>query len=403
MQIIKVKLDDLKVFEDNPRKHGDDVVAIVKSIEKFGWTNPILIQKGTNRIIAGHGRAMAAVKAGLKEVPAIELELNDADATAYTIADNRLAELSEWDFPKLKDLLVGLDDGEFDLSSIGADDKWLKDMVEYEKIPTSGDPDEVPPVPKTAKTKMGDLYILGNSRLLCGDSRNSVDVARVMDGQFASCMWTDPPYGVNYVGKTKDALTIQNDGGEGLDDLLSKAFSTATATATALKPGAAIYIAHPAGAKSVTFGKCFLNVGWRLHETLIWVKDTMVLGHSDYHYRHEPILFGYAQGEGRFGRGAQGWYGPNNATSVFEFPKPSRSEEHPTMKPVSLVAAMLTNSTQPDEIVYEPFMGSGTTLIAATGLGRRCFGIEIDPIFCDVIISRWEKLTGLKSKLEVKS
>jgi DNA modification methylase len=172
-------------------------------------------------------------------------------------------------------------------------------------------------------------------------------------------MWTDPPYGVSYVGKTKNKLTIQNDGAAGLEQFLLKAFSSANAQA--LADGAAVYVAHPAGVLQRDFTKAFVSSGWRIHQTLVWVKDSMVMGHSDYHYRHEPILFGYKLGKGRRGRGGAGWYGDNSQTSIFEVPRPKASEEHPTMKPPALVGRMIGNSCPKGGLVFDPFLGSGTT------------------------------------------
>jgi DNA modification methylase len=208
-------------------------------------------------------------------------------------------------------------------------------------------------------------------------------------------MWTDPPYGVSYTGKTKDALTIDNDDASGLETLLVAAFAVAD---DVLVEGAPIYIAHPAGRQSVTFGRSFLDRGWRLHQTLVWVKNTIVLGHSDYHYKHEPILYGYKLGQGRFGRGGKHWFGGNDQASVFEVARPMASPDHPTSKPVELVIGCLRNSTKRGDLVYEPFMGSGSTLIAAEQLNRRCYGLEIDPRYCDVVVRRWQEFTGQKAE-----
>lgn len=214
-----------------------------------------------------------------------------------------------------------------------------------------------------------------------------------MAGGQADCMWTDPPYGVSYVGKTADALTIENDGADDFEQILRGAFAAVT---PALKPGAAIYVAAPAGRQSVAFGVEFINAGWRLHQGLSWVKNTMVLGHSDYHYAHEIIFYGYTQGGGRRGRGGEGWYGDNSQTSVLNFDKPSRSEEHPTMKPVALVAYCLENSSKPGQTILDPFGGSGTTLIAAHQTGRHARLVELDPRYCDVICRRYQQATGDK-------
>lgn len=205
-------------------------------------------------------------------------------------------------------------------------------------------------------------------------------------------MWTDPPYGVSYVGGTDRHLTIRNDDADGLDLLLAGAFAAADQV---LAPGAAIYVAHPAGALSLTFLQRFAAQGWRLHQTLVWVKNSLVLGRSDYHYRHEPVPFGYKAAEaGRRGRGGHGWYGDDAQSSVFEVDRPQRNEDHPTSKPVALVSAMLRNSSRTGEVVLDPFLGSGSTLVACEQLGRRCHGLELDPKYVDVVVARWEALTG---------
>ena len=198
-------------------------------------------------------------------------------------------------------------------------------------------------------------------------------------------MWSDPPYGVLYTGKTKDALTIENDDAAGLPGLLSAAFGTADEV---LAEGAPIYIAHPPGALSVVFGQCFLGVGWHLHETLVWVKNSMVLGHSDYHYKHEPILYGWKGANRR-------WYAGRDQVSVFEVDRPSRSEEHPTMKPVDLIIAHLQNSTRRGDLVLEPFAGSGSTIIACESLSRCARAVEIEPRYAAVCLKRWADMTGI--------
>jgi DNA modification methylase len=239
----------------------------------------------------------------------------------------------------------------------------------------------------------------GRHVLLCGDSAAEADVARVMGQDRANAMWTDPPYGVAYVGKTKAALTIANDNlkGDALREFLVRCF--ASAAKCALTEGSAVYVAHPAGALSLEFLLAFREVGWRLHQTLVWKKDSFVLGHADYHYAHEPILFGYVPGAGRRGRGGEGWYGDNAQSSVFEVPKPRSNDEHPTMKPVELVATMLRNSVPVGGIVYEPFSGSGTTLVAAEGAGRVGRGIEIDPKYVAVALERLSAM-GLEPALD---
>jgi DNA modification methylase len=202
-------------------------------------------------------------------------------------------------------------------------------------------------------------------------------------------------YGVSYTGKTARALTIQNDAADGLDQLLAEAFAAVDGHLVA---GARLYVAHPAGALSAKFIAAFLDQGWRLAQTLVWLKDSMVLGHADYHYRHEPILYGYKPGSGRLGRGGKGWYGDDAQTSVFEVSRPKAAREHPTMKPPALIEAALGNSTRRNHVVLDPFAGSGSTLVACELTGRQARLIELDPGYCDVILVRFEALTGVKGE-----
>jgi DNA modification methylase len=253
------------------------------------------------------------------------------------------------------------------------------------------EPGEPPAVPVA---KPGDLIVLGEHRLLCGDSTVASDVERLMDGGVADCMWTDPPYGVDYVGKTADALTIKNDRQGTIEALVAGAFASAVA---ALDQGAAVYCAHPAGVQGLIFARLF-DHAFCLRQGLVWNKGQMVLGHSDYHYSHEPILYGYTPGPGRRGRGGEGWYGDNSQTSVIDVPKPSASTEHPTSKPVELIEHCLRNSTPMGGGVLDLFAGSGPTLIACENLARRCYAMELDPGYCDVIVERWERHTGQTAK-----
>ena len=247
-------------------------------------------------------------------------------------------------------------------------------------------------------TSVGQLWQVGRHQLLVGDCTVRANVERLMGGERAACMWTDPPYGVDYVGKTKDALTIENDGAADLPGLLTAAFMTATEI---LEPGAPFYVAHPAGARHLVFWTVIDAIGWQIHQELIWVKDSMVLGHSDYHYKHEPILYGFTPGPGRSGRGKHEgtrWRGDHAQVSVFDIPRPKRNEEHPTMKPPELVEAMLKNSTRQGDMVYDGFTGSGTTLVACERLGRIGRGIELSPGYAAVSIQRLSEM-GLTAEL----
>ena len=378
----------------NPRTIKDERFQnLCRSLEAdpgFLQLRPILAT-ADGTIYCGNMRYRAAQHLGFETIPAILVDIPEALAKERALRDN--AQWGEWEEADLAALLAELKVSGSDLDLLGFDDRDLQKLLNSLANPGGlTDPDDIPPLPDEPITQPGDLWLLGPHRILCGDATNADDVAIVVDGQLATRMWTDPPYGVNYVGGTKDRLTIKNDSADGLAQLLTGAFAAADAV---LVPGAAIYVAHPAGALAMTFGECFLAQGWRLHQTLVWVKDSLVLGRSDYHYRHEPILFGYKPAPvGRRGRGGGGWYGDNSQTSVLEVPRPKVSADHPTSKPVALVEAMVRNSSRSDEIVFDPFLGSGSTLIAAEQLGRRCFGLELDPPYVDVAVRRWEAFTG---------
>jgi DNA modification methylase len=325
-------------------------------------------------------------------VPVLLVDLTQEEADLLLATLDPLAGLAESDPDRVMALHSSVE------SSSEAVRVLLADIARGVRRPPPGgltDPDDIPSIPVEPRTCPGDLYVLGPHRMLCGDATEPEAIRRVTAGEDVRAMWTDPPYGVDYTGKTKDALTIRNDGADGLGELLRCAFSGVDEV---LLPGAALYVAHPAGPLAVTFATAFVAQGWRVRQTLVWVKDSMVLGHGDYHYRHEPLLYGHVPGPGRWGRGHRGWYGGNAETSVFEVARPRASREHPTSKPVELVRRCLQNSTRPGDLVLDPFLGSGTTLLAAHQLGRRCVGIEIDPRYVDVAIERWEAFTGERAE-----
>lgn len=412
-----VALDALHAHPQNYRHHPDQQISrLAASLARFSQVRSIVVQEGADGrylIVAGHGLVEAARREGFTELHAdvIPATWSPTAVAGYLVADNESSRGADDDLTQLAAMLEEQRAAGEHLEALGYSDDELAALLDdlAQAALTAGqrevdDPDgggddfdTTPDENGPTRVQPGDLWQLGVHRLLCGDSTRAEDVARLMAGERAEMMWTDPPYGVSYVGKTKKALTIQNDGAGDLERLLHEAFSAADDKA--LDEGAAIYIAHPAGALSVTFGVCFVEQGWRFHERLIWVKDSMVLGHSDYHLKHEDIIFGYKAGAGRRGRGGEGWYGDNAQVSVFEVPRPKRSEEHPTMKPVALVAAMMANSSDTGHVVYEPFCGSGSTLIAADRLGRKCRAIEIDPKFADVILRRREAETGREATL----
>lgn len=377
---------------NNWRTHpGRQRDALRGSLAEVGWVQSVIVNRTTGHMVDGHARVEEAISRGEPTVPVVYVELDQAEEALILATLDPIAAMADSDGAKLAALLA----------DVAVDDEGLRrllgDLAGNPPLAGLTDPDDVPPLGETSNIKRGDLFALGDHRLMCGDSTDAGDVARLMDGALADCVWTDPPYGVAYVGKTKDALTIENDG-VGADALVTDTF---TAILSAAVPGAPFYCSGPPGPKSLGFALALVASGWRIHEELVWVKDVFVLGHSDYHYRHEPIFYGYAPGAGRPGRGKHEgtrWFGDHSQSTVFEVPRPKRSEEHPTMKPVELVAGCLINSTPSGGLVLEPFSGSGTTIIAAEQLGRRCYGMEIDPRYVAVAIKRWEDFTGRKAE-----
>jgi len=395
---VSTALSSLTPDPRNARKHADRNRALIEqSLQEVGAARSIVVDED-GVILASNATVAAATQTGMTHVRVVESDGTELIAVRRTnltpeqkrrlaLLDNRTAELADWDTEMLASLAE-----DTDLSGLWESHE-LADLLAVGEVPPAllGDPDAIPDVPAEPITQPGDLWVLGRHRLLCGDATSREDMTRLMQGEQARCLWTDPPYGVAYTGKTKDALTLANDDAAGLEGLLRSAFTQVT---DILARGAAFYIAHPAGPLSLVFATVVTELGWKLRQSLVWVKDQFVLGHADYHYRHEPILFGYLPGEGRRGRGSAGWYGDDAQDSVFEIPRPTASPDHPTSKPVALITAMLANSTRARDVVLDPFGGSGSTLIACEELGRVCRMLELDPRYCDVIVRRWENLTG---------
>jgi len=380
-------------YAKNSRTHSEAQVAqIAGSIKEFGFNNPVLIDEG-NGIIAGHGRVMAAQKLGLQAVPCIRLaHLSDTQRKAYVIADNRLALNAGWDDQMLTVELQELDSESFDLSLLGFEADELNALLNPIKE-TEGltDEDEVPEVPKEPKTKPGDIYKLGRHRLMCGDSTSIDAVEKLVDGSLVDILITDPPYNVAYEGKTKDALKIQNDsmGDDQFRQFLRDAFVSADAV---MKQGAVFYIWH-ADSEGFNFRGACKDAGWKVRQCLIWNKDTMVMGRQDYHWKHEPCLYGWKDGAGHL------WAADRKQVTIISCKRPKRNDIHPTMKPVELIEYQLLNNTKGADIVLDLFGGSGSTLIAAEKNGRVARLMELDPKYCDVIVKRWEDFTGQKAEL----
>lgn len=389
-------ITEFRLLEGNPRR--GDVAACKRSLKRFGQRKPIVV-RDDGTVEAGNTTLKAALELGWTEIAVAAFGDDDATAKAFALADNRTSELGSFDMAALAAMAVEVQAADPELLEAASySEADLNALLAGQRVPEKRtDPDAVPDAPAEPVTTAGDVWLLGPHRLLCGDATDMAAVEAMLAGDRCDCMWTDPPYGVEYVGKTKNALTIRNDGADDLPGLLAGAYAVATA---ALRPGAAVYIAHPPGALFMVFAQAFFNAGWKFHEGLVWVKDTMVLGHSDYHFKHEPVMFGYTAGEGRRGRGGAGWYGDHSQTSVFAIPRPSRSEDHPTMKPVELISRHLANSCPPGGSVLDLFGGSGSTLIAAHGANQVARLAELDPVYCDVICRRYQEHAGTKPVLE---
>ena len=391
LKIELISIKDLMPYGENARKHTpSDVASIIKSIEQFGMNDPIGIWSDKNIIVEGHGRLMACKELGITEVPCIRLDhLTDEQRRAYALAHNRTAELSDWDFEKLESELasISMDMSEYNFDELMTDE--LKDLEQKEIEEDDFNVEENLTEKPTAK--LGDVYQLGNHRLMCGDSTSHEDVEKLMNGSKADMVVTDPPYNVAYEGKTKDALTIQNDA---MSPEQFKAFLTSAFTRIheCLKEGSAFYIWY-ASREHVNFETSLNDAGLQVRQQLIWVKNAMVLGRQDYQWRHEPCLYGWKDGAPHH------WYNDRSQTTILEFNKPTRNGEHPTMKPINLIGYQIQNSCKENEIVVDLFGGSGSTLVACEQLNRKCYTMELDPKYVDVIIKRWETLTGEKAVL----
>ena len=391
-------VDQLRSFHKNPRR--GDVEAIADSLRVSGQYRPIVVNRGTltgriNEVLAGNHTLAAAKSLGWDRIAVLWVDVDDEAARRIVLADNRTADLGTYD----DDVLVGLLQSMTDLAGTGYDsDDLLQLMGDTFEEPTyRADPDDAPEKPEEPRANPGEVWVLGPHRVVCGRAEDADTLARLLPGETADLVWTDPPYGVEYVGKTKDKLTIKNDAKHGLGYLLQSAFEAAIPF---LRPGAPFYCAH-ADTERVTFQTALEGAGYSVRQNLIWAKNTMVLGRSDYHYKHEPILYGFAPGgQGRLGRGGPRWFGDNTQTTIFNFDKPGASREHPTMKPVDLVKAMLRNSADRGDVVLDMFGGSGSTLVAADSLGMRARIVEYDPAYVDVIVERYQRLTGVAAVLE---
>lgn len=395
MNIQKIKIDKLIPATYNPRKNlkpsDAEYVKIKNSIEKFGFVSPLVINKDMT-VIGGHQRLKVLKEMGIVEVECIIVDLDKTNEKALNIALNKIQ--GDWDEEKLEALLQELKLEDFDTNLTGFDfdevDEILKDVNGSKE--DDFDVDSAYEEIEEPITKPGDVWILGKHRLMCGDSVQKEDVMRLMNNQDADMLLTDPPYNVDYVGKTSEALKIKNDNmsDNQFYEFLKKVFENMYSVT---KEGASIYVFH-ADTEGLNFRKAFKDAGYKLAECLIWKKDCFVMGRQDYQWQHEPILYGWKEGV------AHHFINDRTQSTILEFDRPRQSSLHPTMKPIDLVARLLKNSSKENDKILDLFGGSGSTIIAAEQLNRNCYTMELDPKYCDVIVKRWESLTNKEAILE---
>ena len=381
MEFIKdYPIEKLKIWEQNPRKNDKSAGKLVDVIQEYGFINPIIIDQ--NGIIrAGHTRLKAANRLHQKTVPVLIHNFKDeAQAIGYSIADNKSAEWAEWDFDELSGLMKELEEQDFDISLTGFEESEMDDFRERSEIVEA----EVPEVPEVPITKTGDIWLLGNHRVMCGDSTVGANVFILMDGKKADIFVTDPPYNVSYHGHRTERLAIKSDTqkDDNFRKFLKNAFENAVSV---LKDGGVFYI-WCTGHAEYDFRDACKDAGLKVRQTLIWIKNLFVIGRQDYHWKHETCLYGWKEGAAHL------WASDRKQTTIMNFDRPQKSLEHPTMKPVALFAYQISNNTKRKDIALDLFLGSGTLLIASEQTGRVCYGMELDEHYCDVIVQRYINL-----------
>lgn len=375
-----VDIDKLIPYVNNARTHSPEQINKLRaSLREFGFINPVIIDDKFN-VVAGHGRIAAAQAEGIKEVPCVYVDyLTEAQKKAYILADNRMAMDAGWDEEMLSVELEALQDMAFDLSMTGFDDKELADLFKTNEEVQDDDFDLDAALEKAAFVKKVDIWTVGRHRLMCGDATNAEDVAKLMDGKKANIIVTDPPYGVSF--KSSDGISIQNDSlkGDEFYNFLLQAFKN---MADNLTKGGAAYVFH-ADTEGLNFRKAFIDAGFHLAGCCIWVKNSLVLGRSDYQWQHEPVLYGFLQ------NGNHPWYSDRKQTTIWNFDKPKRNKNHPTSKPLDLLGYPIQNSSQANGIVIDTFGGSGSTLMACEQTNRICYMMELDEKYASVILRRY--------------
>lgn len=395
MNIQKIQIDKLIPATYNPRKdlkpNDAEYIKIKNSIENFGFVSPLVINKDMT-VIGGHQRLKVLKELGFTELECIIVDLDKTNEKALNIALNKIQ--GDWDEEKLEALLQELKLEDFDTNLTGFDfdevDEILKDVNGSKE--DDFDVDSAYEEIENPITKPGDIWILGNHKLMCGDSTQKEDVMHLMNNQDADMLLTDPPYNVDYVGKTAEALKIKNDNmnDNQFYEFLKKVFENMYSVT---KEGASIYVFH-ADTEGLNFRRAFKDSGYKLAECLIWKKDCFVMGRQDYQWQHEPILYGWKEGA------AHHFINDRTQSTILEFDRPKQSTLHPTMKPIDLIAKLIKNSSKENDTILDLFGGNGSTIIAAEQLNRNCYAMELDPKYCDVIVKRWESLTNKEAILE---
>ena len=390
MELIKKKVSELIPYINNSRTHSEEqITQLISSIKEFGFTNPILLAPD-NSIIAGHGRLQAVKRLGHEEVPCIIVQgLTKTQIKALIIADNQLALNAGWDLEKLSVEIEGLKDEDFNIDILGFEDDFIKDLLNKQNQGLT-DEDALPEVKENPKSKLGDLFVLGNHRLMCGDATIQTDVEKLMNKSLADLLHTDPPYNVNYSNADRpkasktDLGKIKNDvmSNDDFYIFLNQSFVTAF---TVLKEDSSAYVWH-SSAEQINFTKAFVDAGFKFSQQIIW-KKPMLLGRGKYQWAHEPCIFG--------SKGSPYFTDDRTKTTVWDFGGYDKSKNvHPTQKPIFIPEEAINNSSKQGSNVLDLFGGSGSTLIACEKLGRNGFILELDPKYCDVIIQRWQQYTG---------
>lgn len=395
MNIQIIELKKLKRAEYNPRKEltpeDEEYQKLKKSIVEFGYVVPVVINQDYT-VIGGHQGLTVLEDLGYEKIECNVLNLTKIQEKALNLALNKIDGI--WDYNKLENVLTELKESDFDLDVTGFDFDEVEDLLK-DTIGSKEDDFDVEETLEEIKepiTKLGDIWILGKHRLLCGDSTQKENVLRLMNEQNADMILTDPPYNVDYEGGTKDKLKIENDNMSDTEfyNFLLHSFENMFEVA---KCGSPIYVFH-ADTEGLNFRNAFKASGFKLAECLIWAKNKFVMGRQDYQWQHEPILYGWKEGAAHY------FIDDRSQSTLLEFDKPNKNKEHPTMKPVDLLVYLIKNSSKEQQLILDLFGGSGSTLIAAEQTNRICYMMELDPKYCDVIVKRWETLTGQKAKLQ---